>query len=241
MADVLDALETEYLRLKREIQITEDTFFVLLAEKYIDRHCDDLGIAPSGDEVSLKRSRILARFRGLATMTPVNLENVVNAYVYGSVRVEEYPGQYLFKIKFINKKGTPENIDEIMQVVELIKPAHLAVEYIFTYRVWQEVHAEFLTWSGVKPYTWDFVRTFENFRDYLRIVGNRVYFCPDGVGNARLEYIDNRAYAVLIEQRYIHITPEGGAFFCVHNDGNAELIFENNRAYARREEALPYA
>jgi hypothetical protein len=241
MADVLGALETEYLRLKNEIQITEDTFFVMLSEKYIDRHCDDLGIPASGDGVALKRSRILARLRGLATMTPANLENVVNAYVYGSVRIEEFPGQYLFKIKFINKKGTPENLDEIMSVVELVKPAHLAVEYVFTYRVWQEVRAEFLTWGGLAPYTWDFVRTFENIRDYLNVVGGKVYFCPEGAGNARLEFIDNRAYAVLAEQRYIHITSEGRAFFCVHNDGNAELIFENNRAFGRKEEMIPYA
>jgi hypothetical protein len=226
MHDVLGALESEYTRLKNEIQITEDTFFVLLAEKYIDRHCDDLGLASSGDGVALKRSRILARLRGLATMTPVNLENVVNAYVYGSVRVEEFHGQYLFKIKFINKKGTPENIDEIMSVVELIKPAHLAVEYVFTYRVWQEVRAEFLTWGGLKPYTWDFVRTFENVRDYLRVVDGKVYFCPEGVGNARLEFIDNRAYAVFIEQRPIHITPDGRAFFCVHNDETQSLYLK---------------
>ena len=34
-------------------------------------------------------------------------------------------------------------------MIEEIKPAHLAVEYIFTYRLWQDVKTELADWSQV--------------------------------------------------------------------------------------------
>jgi hypothetical protein len=235
MRDVLDALETEYLRLKREIQITEDTFFVILADKYINRHAADLGLPIGAEGVEAKRARILARLRGLATMTLPAMENVVNAYTHGSVRITEYPGLYMFKIRFINEKGTPALMSEIMAVIEEIKPAHLSVEYIFTYRVWQEVRSEFLTWSNVRLHTWEFVRTFEITQKRLHIaVDGRVYYCSDGQGNARLEWLDGRAYAVWDEKRLLHIDEIGRVYLCPDGEGTAELRWENSRAYAAR-------
>jgi hypothetical protein len=103
MRDVLAALETEYERLKKEIQITEDTFFVLLAEKNIDRHLDDLGLPYSGDSLEEKRSRVLARLRGMGTVTKTALKNVANAFVNGQIEVLEFSERYAFGIKFISK------------------------------------------------------------------------------------------------------------------------------------------
>lgn len=197
--DLLQALETELERLKQETEICENTFFILLADKYIDRHLEDLELDDSGD-LQAKRSRILARLRGLGTINKPQLEKIIDSYAYGSVRVTEFPGQYLIKIKFINQKGRPANMEEIMAVVDEVKPAHLAAEYVFTYRIWREVLDYLEVWDNVKGQTWDFVRCFDVDMNYLQIDdGGNVYFCPDGDGNARSEWLNGRPYAVRME------------------------------------------
>lgn len=194
MPDILSALETEYERLKNEIQITENTFFVLLADKYLDRHLSDLGLPLGSDGLEEKRSRILARLRGIGTVTKAMLKNVANAYVDGQIEILEFPSEYMFGIKFISKKGRPPNLDDLMSVIEEIKPAHLAVEYIFTYRIWQDIINILGDWQTVKNHTWDWLLTFDNHNNII-IDGEKIYYCPSGYGNAMAVWVGNRPYA----------------------------------------------
>ena len=193
MSDILDALETEYLRLKKEIQITEDTFFVLLADKYIDCHSSDLGLINGADGLEEKRSRILARLRGIGTVTKSMVKNVANSFVNGQIEIVEYPEQYAFGIKFISKKGRPPNLEALQSIIEEIKPAHLAVEYIFTYRIWQDIINILNDWQTVKNYTWDWLLTFENHNN-ITVIDDKIYYCPSGYGNAMIVWVNGRPY-----------------------------------------------
>ena len=88
----------------------------------------------------------------------------------------------------------PYNLEDIKLMIEEIKPAHLAVEYIFTYRLWQDILDEVQIWTAAKNYSWEWMLTFE-VKSNLNISDGGIFYCPDGNGNAKVIWNQNKAYA----------------------------------------------
>ncbi|QEK12702.1 DUF2313 domain-containing protein [Crassaminicella thermophila] len=107
--------------------------------------------------IDQRRSVIIGRIRGNATVTKDLIKSVAESYDKGTVEVIENFESYIFIIKFIDTRGIPPNIEDLKAAIEEIKPAHLAVEYEFTYTVWSEVKN--ITWNDVKTGTWDNLKT----------------------------------------------------------------------------------
>ena len=76
----------------------------------------------------------------------------------------------------------------------MTKPAHLAVEYIFTYRLWQDILDEIQIWTAAKNYSWEWMLTFE-VKSNLNISDGGIFYCTDGNGNAKVIWNQNKAYA----------------------------------------------
>jgi len=104
-----------------------------------------------------RREKIKAKLRGCGTVTKEFLKNVANAFVNGEIDIIEYPGEYKFVIKFVGTKGVPQNIGNLTEIIEEIKPAHLNYEYQYTYNVWSFLTSK--VWNDLTPYTWDQIRT----------------------------------------------------------------------------------
>ena len=115
-----------------------------------------------GLEINLNRSYehrreiIKAKLRGTATTTKQMIENVASAFSNGEVKVIEHNDRYYFEIKFIGTKGIPSNMQGLKDILEEIKPAHLGIEYTYTYTVWKDVKQ--FTWGALKQKTWDEVK-----------------------------------------------------------------------------------
>ena len=122
------------------------------------------------------------------------MKNVAASFVNGDIEIIEYPSEYCFAVKFTSKTGVPYNIADIQAMIEEIKPAHLAVEYIFTYRLWQDILDEIQIWTAAKNYSWEWILTFE-VKSNLSISDAGVYYCPDGNGNGKIIWNNNKAYA----------------------------------------------
>lgn len=194
MNQLMDSLESEYERIKQEVRLTENQFFVLLADKNISKHEADVGIVPNPSaDLETRRGRILSKLRGTGTVTKTMMKNVAASFVNGEIEIIEYASEYVFAVKFMSKQGVPYNLADIQKVIEDIKPAHLAVEYIFTYRLWQDVLNTLSDWSETRSYTWENLMTFEVIKN-LRIVNGFPYYCGDG-GNGIVVWNENRAYA----------------------------------------------
>lgn len=194
MNKLMDSLESEYELLKQETQLTENQFFVLLCDKNIAKHEADVGITTElSADPDTRRGRILSRLRGTGTVTKTMMKNVAASFVNGEIEIIEYASQYMFAVKFMSKQGVPYNILDIQRVIEDIKPAHLAVDYIFTYRLWQDVLNTLADWNEAKSYTWENLLTFE-VKNNLRIVEGVPYYCGDG-GNGIVVWNEKRAYA----------------------------------------------
>ena len=122
------------------------------------------------------------------------MKNVAASFVNGDIEIIEYPSEYCFAVKFTSKTGVPYNIADIQAMIEEIKPAHLAVEYIFTYRLWQDILDEIQIWTTAKNYSWEWMLTFE-VKSNLNISDSGIFYCPDGNGNGKVIWNSSKAYA----------------------------------------------
>lgn len=195
MNDLVHSIENEFERLKAETTLTENQFFVILSERNIKNHEEDVGLIPdTSADIETRRSRVLSKLRGTGTVTKTMMKNVAASFVNGDIEIIEYPSEYCFAVKFTSKTGVPYNIADIQAMIEEIKPAHLAVEYIFTYRLWQDILDEIQIWTTAKNYSWEWMLTFE-VKSNLSISDAGVYYCPDGNGNGKIIWNNNKAYA----------------------------------------------
>lgn len=107
--------------------------------------------------ISQRRSVIKSKIRGVGTVTVQLIKNVAEAYDGGTVDVTEVPAEYKFVITFIDTRGTPPNLDDLKAAINEIKPAHLAVEYEFTYLRWEEFDTNPVTWDELdaQNLNWD--------------------------------------------------------------------------------------
>ena len=194
------SIESEYKRLRNEVTLTENQFFVILADKNIQNHEQDVGVIPDeAADLETRRGRVLSKLRGTGTVTKTMMKNVAASFVNGDIEITEYPSRYMFSVAFTSKQGVPYNLQDIKDMIEEIKPAHLAVEYIFTYRLWEDVKNDLQNWTMVKPYTWEELLTF-HVRNYLTVTESGIYFCPEAQGNARVVWDGKKAYARRIDK-----------------------------------------
>ena len=108
MNQLMDSLELGYERLKQEVRLTENQFFVLLADKNISKHEADVGIAPNpSEDLETRRGSILSKLRGTGTVTKTMMKNVAASFVNGEIEIIEYASVYLFAVKFMSKQGSP--------------------------------------------------------------------------------------------------------------------------------------
>ena len=64
------SIESEYKRLRNEVTLTENQFFVILADKNIQNHEQDVGVSPDDTaDLETRRGRVLSKLRGTGTVT----------------------------------------------------------------------------------------------------------------------------------------------------------------------------
>lgn len=202
MAAILLPHENELARIIAKVEDTEKQMIISEATTALDRYEADLCIETNHTEsYEVRRSRILAKLRGLKTITKKTLINVVKTYIDGIVTIEEHSNEFTVDIKFVTRKGIPGTMSDIEKAVEDVIPAHLYVNYIFTYRTWDDIYEFVGTWDAASVYTWDGLSIKEVLQNlYIDEVTKRVYYRSTNDGNATLIFdTDGRPYARLYE------------------------------------------
>jgi hypothetical protein len=102
--------------------------------------------------VENRRQTLLAKKLSWFDITnEAKIKQIASAYNCDCEVIPHWDECY-FIIKFTGL-GVPSNLNIFKQIVEQVKPAHLAVEYEFTYELWSEVNNGF-TWEDASRYTW---------------------------------------------------------------------------------------
>lgn len=106
-----------------------------------------------------RREIVKAKKRGRGTTTKAMIKNTAESFSGGECNVIEHNSEYYFTIHFIGIKGIPRNMQAFKDMLDIIKPAHLAYKFEYTYNTWGMVKDAGLTWEDLKSLTWDELKT----------------------------------------------------------------------------------
>ncbi len=159
MEKLQETLGLEIGQLKVRAIDVLDQAFVETATGSLGRWEAELGLSsdPSKSYAS-RREMIKAKLRGNGTTTPEMIQRTASAFSGGVVEVREVTDEYRFEIHFVSTLGIPPNMAGLIQIIEEIKPAHLAYEFVFSYTWWNSVKA--LTWNSAHSKSWNELRTY---------------------------------------------------------------------------------
>lgn len=153
MEELQSILSADINNLASNLNETIDECFVNSASALLSRYEKIYGIQVDVSKSNeFRRERILAKIRGIGTVTKQMIVDVASSYSNGEVEVIEDNANYSFKIKFIGTKGIPGNMADLSITINEIKPAHLAFTFEYTYNTWSAVMGNL--WGDVTAMTW---------------------------------------------------------------------------------------
>jgi hypothetical protein len=104
----------------------------------------DLGLLPAPNlPDDQRKSRIMAKSRGVGTATRAVVTRVANAYQNGTVDLSEDPAGYTIYVIFIDERGIPPNLSDLQAILRAIVPAHLDIQYVFRYTVYSDIDGHY--------------------------------------------------------------------------------------------------
>lgn len=101
------------------------------------------------DSYSIRRSRVLSKWRGFGQFKASLVKSVCESFVGGKVRVVIRVPQQEVVITFVDTYGRVPNMQDLINQVDELVPATLGVRYIFKFLTWDEFDAKQLTWDGL--------------------------------------------------------------------------------------------
>ena len=112
--ELFKSIELEFKSLSEETVLTENQFFVILSDRDIAKHEQDVGLVPdTAADLETRRGRVMSKLRGTGTVTKTMMKNVAASFVNGDIEIIEYPSRYCFAVKFTSRTGIPYNIEDI--------------------------------------------------------------------------------------------------------------------------------
>lgn len=114
-----------------------------------------LGISIEKDKaLAFRRSRIESKLRSQGVTTKAMIKNAAESFSNGLVEIIEHPEIYRFDVKFVGTMGNPPNMEDLTAMIEEIKPAHLAYQYIYTFVTNRQIsrftHAELAQFTNTQ-------------------------------------------------------------------------------------------
>ncbi|WP_068782549.1 YmfQ family protein [Paenibacillus sp. GM2] len=141
MQSDMNSKGVELDELYKALDETLNQFYVRTATWGLDRWEEELGLTTElAKPIEQRRALVESKLRGAGQFSGRLVKNVAEAYDGGTVDVSFQPAEWSFTIKFVDTIGVPPNLDDLKMVIEGIKPAHLKVEYEFSYLLLRDIH-----------------------------------------------------------------------------------------------------
>lgn len=161
ITSILTPAAVEIDRVQAELDEALKQFYVETATAWgLDLWERMLGLKSyAGKPLDHRRSRIIAKLRGVGAVNVKMIKSVAESFLYGIVEATENPTAYKFMISFVDTRGIPPNLYDLQAAIEDIKPAHLEVEYIFIYATYGELKD--LTYGDMTAHTYGDLKLYE--------------------------------------------------------------------------------
>jgi hypothetical protein len=145
-----DSQDAAIADLKLQLSVDTATWALAIYES-------ELGIITEPSKpLSERRSVIKSKMRGTGQVDASLIKLVADSFTNGDVDVA-FDGT--IHITFTSVVGIPPNIEDLEKAIEEIKPAHLAVIYVFIYNTYQDLSV--FTHGQLALYTYEQLRSSE--------------------------------------------------------------------------------
>lgn len=161
---ISEILKVEQYQLELEEKAIDNLireFFIDTATFSLDTWAKFAGIEDNPLlDLDIRRSNIKAALKSKEVTTVEVIKSIAESYSNGTCEIIEDYANYKFTVKFTGTVGVPSRIDEIRKIIDKVKPAHLAYDFEFKYRTWNDIKAYGKTWNEWKAYgkTWKDLR-----------------------------------------------------------------------------------
>ena len=161
LSDIVRCCQVEVEQLFSDIVDSEKEYMVSTATYTLEYWSRFVGIDYISDvDIDTMRSSIMASMKSNGTTTVALVKSIAESYSNGTCEIIEDYSNYKFTVKFTGTVGVPSRIDEIRKIIDKVKPAHLAYDFEFKYRTWDDIKALGKTWNEWKKLgkTWNDLR-----------------------------------------------------------------------------------
>lgn len=158
---VLNSEDKEFRNTEQQLEIVDRNLFVDTAIEALPIYERDLGIKPnSALRYDQRREQITSRNRAsFDQTTKATIKAVAAAYSNGEVEVNATDTPGVYEIRFVGIRGIPDNIEGLKQAIDIIVPAHLQFNYVYTFNTWDFLSNR--TWEDVRKITWNEIRIWD--------------------------------------------------------------------------------
>lgn len=164
VGNIVDREAKEFELLDSRIRETLDQFFIETSTWGLMQWERICGITTDlSKPIEQRRAVVKSKMRGVGTVTVSLIKSIAESWYNGEVDVTERCSEYTVDIKFVSRRGVPDNLADIKAALREIIPAHLAIVFKFTFFVWDELDAQLWTWDTLdeKTLTWDELKIYQ--------------------------------------------------------------------------------
>lgn len=157
VVEIQDAIEGEMDDVKTAVDKLQEQMFVDTAQADwgLIRWERMYGIYPDlSMAINNRQERVLAKMRGVGTVTPAFMKALAETFVDGEVEIVEDTQNYHFQVKIMSFVGIPPLLSSMSAAIKEMKPAHLSFEIIIKYNTWADVANANYTWATAATRTW---------------------------------------------------------------------------------------
>ena len=129
---VLEGQEAEVVTVPSQISLDAVTWNLETEERLVNI------TPPAGATLESRRTALKAKWRSGGKLTIEQVQAVCDAWKNGEVVVSFPSGS--IRLQFVGAYGVPDDLDALKASVQMVIPAHLAVDYIIKYLLIQDIH-----------------------------------------------------------------------------------------------------
>ena len=131
-------------------RIIENSFLSTMSESRLVEWEKALGISPTTESVSQRRSVVLSRFRGTGKLNKSLIHAMVNAFTGGTATVELDGSILKVSIAPPSSSFRGFSVDKLTEELYKRKPAHLLLNVELAYINWELIKNNFTSWEDVQ-------------------------------------------------------------------------------------------